>query len=321
MKTTHLVWAPNFNDLSYSSTTAAIDRPQSDRPFPNWHTVNDRASSATSTYRAFQFEANRRFRNGLSFTSAYTFAKNMADNQAHQSSFADENGGSRSTYFWDRSIDYGHVYGTRKHRWISTSIYTLPIGHGHALGNNWGKALNGVLGGWRLSNIFLWQSGPYLTPFFDGGDPSGTGSGTLYGRSQYPDQVGNPVPSNQNAEHWINPAAFVCPGVASWAPGDSCDIGDGGAGGAPIGRFGTARPGAVIGPGTVNLSTGLIKEFAFTEHVRLTFNASFTNVLNHTNLADPDTDIGSSNFGHIDSSRDSDFGGNRTGQVSLRLEF
>ncbi|MBZ5689686.1 MAG: TonB-dependent receptor [Acidobacteriia bacterium] len=321
MKTTHLVWAPNYNDLSYSTTTSAFDRPQSDRPFPNWHTVNDRASSASSTYSALQFEANRRFRNGLSFTSAYTLAKNMADNQAHQQSFADENGGSRSTYFWDRHIDYGRVYGSRHHRWISTAIYTLPIGRGHALGNKWGRTMNGAFGGWRLSNIFLWQSGPFLTPYFDGGDPSGTGSGSLYGRSQYPDQVGNPVPAHQNAQHWINPAAFVCPGLPDWVPGTTCDIGMGGGTQAPIGRFGTTRPGAVIGPGTVNLSTGLIKEFAFTEHAHLTFNASFTNVLNHANLSDPDMDIGSSDFGVINSARGSDFGGSRTGQVSLRLEF
>jgi hypothetical protein len=322
MKTTHLVWAPNYNDMSYSTTTAAIDRPLSDRPFPNWARVNDRASSANSTYSALQFEANRRFRNGLSFSSAYTFAKNMADNQAHQQSFADENGGSRATYFWDRHLDYGKVYGTRRHRWISTAIYTLPIGHGHALGNHWGRALNGALGGWRLSNIFLWQSGPFLTPYFDDADPSGTGSGTLFHRSQYPDQVGNPVPANQSGANWINKAAFVCPGVSGWAPGDTCDIGTGsGDNAAPIGRFGTARPGSVVGPGTINLSTGLIKEFAFTERVHLTFNASFTNVLNHTNLSDPETDIGSSDFGFINFARGSDFGGNRTGQISLRLEF
>ena len=320
MKTTHLVWAPNYNDMSYSTTTPARERPLSDRPFPNWARVNDRASSATSTYRALEFEASRRFRTGWSFNSSYTLARNMADNQAHQLSFADENGGSRSTYFPDRSIDYGRVYGTRRHRWITTAIYTLPIGRGHTLGNSWGKTLDGILGGWRLSNIFLWQSGPFLTPYFDGGDPSGTGSGTIYRRSQYPDLVGNPVPSNQNADRWINPAAYVCPGVPDWEPGTSCDVGESG-GPLPIGRFGTSRPGSIAGPGTVNLSTGLIKDFALTERVRLKFDLSFTNVLNHVNLADPETDITSSDFGVINYSRDADFGGNRTGQVSLRLEF
>jgi hypothetical protein len=321
MKTTHLVWAPNYNDMTYSTTTAAGDRPLSDRPFPNWGRVNNRASSANSTYNALQIETNRRFRNGISFNSAYTLAKNMADNQAHQQSFADENGGSRATYYWDRSLDYGEVYGTRRHRWITTALYDLPIGKGHSLGGNWDKVLNGTLGGWRLSNIFVWQTGPFLTPYFTGGDPSGTGSGTIYKRSQYSDQVGNWVPANQNANDWINPAAFVCPGMPGWTPGNPCNIGNGGTTPAPIGRFGNSRPGSVVGPGTINLSTGLSKEFAWTEGLRLKIGASFTNVLNHTNLADPNLNIASGNFGKIDQARGSDFGGSRTGQVFLRLDF
>jgi hypothetical protein len=48
---------------------------------------------------------------------------------------------------------------------------------------------------------------------------------------------------------------------------------------------------------------------------------SFTNVPNWTNLGDPVMDITNSNFGRITGSRGVDFGGGRTGQVSLRLEF
>ena len=98
LRTNHLVWAPSYNDMGYSSTTSALDRPLTDRPFPNWGILNDRHSSANALYNSFQLEARRRFRNGLTFNSTYTLAKNMADNQAHQQSFADENGGSRG--FW-----------------------------------------------------------------------------------------------------------------------------------------------------------------------------------------------------------------------------
>src|SRR5256886_15673942 len=84
--------------------------------------------------------------------STYTLAKNMADNQAHQQSFADENGGSRATYFHDRSLDYGPVYGTRRNRWITTALYDLPFGHGRYFGRNWSKAADAIAGGWRLSN-------------------------------------------------------------------------------------------------------------------------------------------------------------------------
>jgi hypothetical protein len=89
----------------------------------------------------------------------------------------------------------------------------------------------------------------------------------------------------------------------------------------PIGRFGTEHIGDVEGPGTMNLSAGLSKRIVISERVSLRAEGSFTNVLNHTNLNDPLLDITNPNFGKITSSRGSDFGGNRTGQVSMRLEF
>jgi len=184
------------------------------------------------------------------------------------------------------------------------------------------RAADAIIGGWQLSNIFLWQTGPYLTPYFSGGDPSGTGSGSLYGRRQHPDRVGNPVPSNQTRNNWINVAAFVCPGQVGWIPGSPCNIGTGPTSTqAPIGRFGNSGVGIIEGPGTVNLSTGLAKSLVLTERVRLKAQVSFTNILNHTNLADPTLNIASGNFGVINSARGSDFGGNRTGQVSLRVDF
>ena len=57
------------------------------------------------------------------------------------------------------------------------------------------------------------------------------------------------------------------------------------------------------------------------EGVRLRAEGTFTNVLNHTNLADPILDVTSPAFGTITQARGSDFGGNRTGQVSMKVEF
>jgi hypothetical protein len=196
--------------------------------------------------------------------------------------------------------------------------------------------VDALIGGWRLSNIVVVQTGPYLSPYFNNIDPSGTGSGLgavisvvggtpqVYvggGRSQAPDKVASAVPSGQNANNWINKAGFVCPGVPNWKAGDTCDIGTQGSSYAPIGRFGSARPGSIVGPGTVNLSTGLAKNLAITERVRLRAEGTFTNVLNHANLGDPNLNVGSGNFGVITSVRGVDYGANRTGQVSMRLEF
>lgn len=90
---------------------------------------------------------------------------------------------------------------------------------------------------------------------------------------------------------------------------------------APIGRFGTSSVGDLNGPAMTTLSTGLSKVFQISESIHLRAEGTFTNVLNHTNLADPNLDTTSAGFGQISQARGSDFGGNRTGQVSVKLEF
>jgi hypothetical protein len=170
--------------------------------------------------------------------------------------------------------------------------------------------------------MFLWQGGPWITPYFSGGDPSGTGSGNLVGITQNPDRLANGVPATQNRDGWIDPGAFVCPGQPVSANFPTCSIGvRPGIDAAPLGRFGNSGVGILQGPGTVNLNAGLAKYFQITENVRLRFEGSFTNVLNHVNLNDPETNIVSPSFGQITSARGSDFGGNRVGQVGARIDF
>ena len=100
-------------------------------------------------------------RRGCKFDSSYTFAKALADNQgpANNSGFAGENGGYRATSILDRYVDFGNVYGTRRNRWNSTMVYDLPVGRGKQFGSNHVRFADLAIGGWRLANIFLWQSG------------------------------------------------------------------------------------------------------------------------------------------------------------------
>lgn len=332
LRTNQLVWEPNLNDMSTSTTAVAQQgsdtslpvRPLTDRPFPNWGIVNVNSTGGTADYQSLQAQLNGHLRHGAQFTSAYTYAESVADNQGtNPSSFASENGGGRATWGRNRKLDFGSVYGARKHRWITTALVPLPVGRGKQFGGNMHPIADAALGGWQFSSIFLLQSGPALTPYIPGGvaDPSGTGSGSLVGRTQRPDQIGRGVPRNQNRNQWIDPTAFVCPSNDTANPiiaGNACTVG---VNSLPIGRFGTEKVGSITGPGTVNLSAGLNKTFNLTESFRLRAEGTFTNVLNHANLADPVLDTTSAAFGKITQARGSDFAGSRTGQVSLRLEF
>jgi hypothetical protein len=221
----------------------------------------------------------------------------------------------------DLKHEYGPVYASRHNRWLTSVVYELPVGKRRQFLSKSNRFADALLGGWQINGILLWQSGPYLTPYFNSGDPSGTGSGII-GRSQAPDIAGNPTLSNPTADGWFNVAAYTCPGTPGWKIGQSCLIGTTpGTTLAPIGRFGNAGIGTVVGPGTVNVNAGLSKNFSITERIKMRIEGSFTNAFNHTNLGDPSLNIASSSAGVITSARDADFGGARTGQVGARIDF
>lgn len=320
-RTLSLVWAPDLNQ-SYYSTEFYAAQPLTRRPFPNWGVINTRATGASAIYHAGQVELNHHLSSTLLLNSTYTFASNLADNQGpNASGFSGETAGGRSMETYNRGAEYGPVYATRRHRWITTAVYELPFGRGRTYGAHMNKVADAIVGGWRLSSSFLAQSGPYMTPTFSGGDPSGTGSGRI-GRPQHPDRVSDGNLSNPTRNMWADISAFACPGMPSWQATKPCRTGISPTSDpAPIGRFGNSGIGILHGPNTVNLSAGLAKTIAVTERVKVKVEGTFTNVLNHVNLADPNLSIDSSSFGKITAARDYDFGGSRTGQVSARIEF
>ncbi len=338
-ETHDLVWAPDENSLPFSSTVSAYNQPFSARLFPNWGRINTRATGANESYHSLQLDASHRFQHGLQFDSSFTWAKALADNQGpDNTSFAGESGGGRSSSILDRSADFGNVAGTRRLLWNTTALYDLPVGRGKMLGTNMPRVLDEIVGGWRLSNIFSWQSGAFLTPYFPSGqgDASGTGSGltsSLAGwdpshRDQHPDSLAGQSwrPSGQNRNNWVNSSAFTCPGLPGWTVGEACNVGVGydANGNAlsnaplPIGRFGNTQVGSIVGPDYINLNTGLVKTFSITERIKLRAEGTFTNVLNHINLDENHLNLNLSNssFGVITAGL-----APRQGQVSMRLEF
>jgi len=340
-----LVWAPDENTLPYSSTVSAYNAPITSRLFPNWGTINTRATGADASYHSLQLAANHRLQSGLEFNSEFTFDKSLADNQgaAAGATNGGETGGNRSTTPLSARVDFGNEGTQARYYWNTTALYDLPFGRGKRFGGSMNRAADLIVGGWRLTSIFTWHSGDWITPYIPGNqmDPSGTGSGlssalagfTPPGRSQYPDKViGAGLHQRGGSRlHWLNPGAYACPGDPSWVSGVgmACHTGAGfnadgtpvytGPGAEhplPIGRFGNNGVGSVSGPGYVNLNAGLSKRFQIIENLHLRVEGTFTDVLNHTNLADPNSNVTSNTFGYITSSL-----GARTGQVAARLEF
>ena len=72
----------------------------------------------------------------------------------------------------------------------------------------------------------------------------------------------------------------------------------------------------------IDVDAGLAKRFNLGERFHLRFEATFTNVLNHTNFAPPALNVGNPSASasckpHCPKAQ----GGNRTGQLALRVDF
>jgi hypothetical protein len=321
-----LTWAPNLNQPL--PTTAPYDQGNPNPiPFPAWSKVRMRAAGAISTYESMQTEVIHKYSHGLTLQSTWTWARNLSDTESWpRSGFDGEITGDAMNRFNLRG-DYGNVGGTRKHRWITTLVDELPVGKGRQFLANANGVVDGILGGWQLSTIFLAETGPFDTPFifFDS-----TGNAPFGGFNR-PDLAGNPNNGPHTATQWWNPSVFACPGRT---PGQdlqnnalNCPTQDAAGNALPrAGRSGNASVGSLVGPGTVTWNLGLSKRFHVTERIALKFESSFTNVLNHPNFDDPRNNLtesvnGRGTFGQVQATRIGDAGGNRVGQLALRIEF
>jgi len=302
--TWHLPITVDLNQVPASTTPYS----QSAAPYPQFDRLMDGKSIGNANYEAGMAEVEHKFSHGLSFLGSYTWAKNISDAQGSDApaGFASEEPYAvEIANRFDLRYDRGNVVGTPRQRFLVTGTYQLPYGSGRRWSG--GKLLNGVLGGWNFSTVTLLQTGQWLTPTMNAAsDQSNTNlvvrneEGSAVAR---PDCVGNPIPTNRTRGNYYNIGAFALP------PTDA-------------GRFGTCGLGILEGPGEINVNAGLAKVIAIKESYRLRFEATFTNVLNHTNFAPPSLNFSNqSTFGVLTSTLPQGQGGNRTGQLALRFDF
>ncbi len=234
------------------------------------------ANDAYSIYHSLQASVSRRW--GQSYLQgAYTFSKNIdatsSGNTAFNTAFNDQSNINASRGLSDFD---------RKHRLSVTYVYELPFFQ-HANG-----LAHGVLGGWALSGVTIFQSG---TPFsiLDSGAGTGflgQGSTPLLGASLAPGAgVANGLSGGglhqRLSNGYLNPAAFtpaplLYPAACLGGDANRCTTG-----------FGNLGRNLYRGPSEQNWDASLIKDFKFGEHQQVRFTADFFNVWNHANFANP----------------------------------
>ena len=159
--------------------------------------------------------------------------------------------------------------------------------------------LKQIFNGWELSGMIRAQSGMPLT-INSNGNLMGVNLG-----SQYANLTGDAY-AGQNSFQWLNPAAFTRPADGSW---------------------GTMGRNSLRMPGIRNVDVNLVKNFTFTETMKLQFRCEVFNLLNHAEVwgintgfsgDNPGSGISASqkNFGQANNYRDA-----RTLQLALRFSF
>ena len=126
-------------------------------------------------------------------------------------------------------------------------MYELPFGRGKTWMTSAPALVDLALGGWQVSLVSYVQSGGYLTPTISVPDPTGTrftSTATRPTVTLRPDQLRDPELSDPTVARWFDPGAYAAP---------------------PIGRFGTAERGSIVGPALNLWHFGVHKKFRLTD--------------------------------------------------------
>ena len=260
------------------STVPFTQKPRLFQQYPN---ITYTTNGGGHQYNGFTTEVKRRFSSGLLYDFSWTWARDIGDLERDQ---APENALNiqRERAAWE---------DIPTHRVTADLIYELPFGRGKRFLSR-GRLADLALGGWQWMGAVTWSTGFFLTPQWSGPDPTNTRytTGSVPTATLRPNLVQNPnLPSSQRSvSDWFNVAAFTAP-----SPG----------------AFGTSAKGVIIGPGSFTLDSGLAKNFFSTERMRLRFEFTGTNILNHPNWGNPGLTINTLASAGIISSTQSGGGG------------
>ena len=270
--------------LTFNSVTNDCVRPLDQYyPDPNnpdpFGSVDKKADIGASTYHALGLALERRFSQGLSLQSRYTWSHSINDGSVG----GGESSGPENVNCL--ACDKGPSVFDVRHNFVLNAVYQLPFGPGKTFLNG-GGAMGKVLGGWSLSSIGLWHTGHPLTVKMDlGGNISGgpfDGFSQTYllpdgndQTDQRPDLIpGVPLTVPGGGRYGVplvNAAAFQAPPVD--ANGNFL-------------RFGNAPNGVFRALNSWQIDLALSKETKLSERVAMEFAVQAFNILNHVQLGD-----------------------------------
>lgn len=255
------------------------------RRFPRWNNVDLVSPYGHSNYHGLDVHVERRYSRGLTFTAAYTWAHSI-DNIPEQ--FGPGGGGLMD--FRNFDVSRGNSNFDVRQRFVSSVVWEIPVKSSNAI-------LNGVIGGWQMSNLLSMQTGNYFTITVPNARQrlGATGIGNWW-----PDRLRDPQIEDPSAQLWFDKTAFASPRNAdgTW-------------------RLGNAGRAILPTDDLFNLDIGLMKNFRVTERIGLQFRAEIFNLTNTPTLGEPVTNSESPDFATVRNTVSVP----RQMQFALRLSF
>ncbi|MEG9437444.1 TonB-dependent receptor [Edaphobacter sp. HDX4] len=276
---THLATGYNFNSKPFSASASAPTA------FPTLGQVVYNLNDGVSHYNSLQAQLNYRASKGLTFTSSYTWARNLDNTNGYLGFYA-----ISDLYFYDHKLNKGNSSLDQRHVFVASALYSLPFGRGQRFGSNMNRGLDYVVGGWQMNTIVQAQTGtPFSVtfPVYGGGtsiraDLSGT----------------QPIYTRSISGYYLNPAAFNSV--------------------APSGRQGTSGRNQFFGPGSVSGDVSMFKTLPITERFKTELRAEVFNVTNTPQFTNPDGNVTDGNFGRVTATRQAS---ERQMQMAIRILF
>lgn len=230
-------------------------------------------NDASNNYNSLQLTVEKRFSNGLSFQSSYTFQ--------HANYY-----GNSGYYNINPRVQYGANSNYRNQVFILTQVYQLPFGKGKKWGSSAGRMEDLIIGGWAFNSATNFSSGLPFTPSLSNCGPeidNGPCMASVSGDVKSGSRSGDP----RAAGYWfqttggVGLAANVCGGAPPATAGPwvqpGCD------------SFGNVGYNSFRGPKFFNTDAAIFKDFGLTERMKLQFQFQMFNLFNIANLDLPNT--------------------------------
>ncbi len=239
--------------------------------YQGWSNITQAQNTQTGDYNSLQAGLRVQNKWGLSGEVDYTYAHQIDSTNGSQDL-------DNTSDPWNLKYDKGSGVLDRRQQLSADYVYKMPFFEKeHGL-------VHTVAGGWTLAGTIVANTGLNSTPKFTSGYDTVGLDNQNNAYTIRPDIAGKPSYTKKYGQ-WFDPTAFTAP-TPAWLGGSNQG-------------FGNAGKDAVVGPGRVNFTTSLYKNFAFTERVNFKLEFQSFNTFNHTEFDGIDTNTGDGNFGAV----------------------